>query len=114
VPPGPAPAPGTPGGEATAKASEDIDLGVIELKGDGQSIRMANDTVKLSIPNEQLAIRIDKPSDLKLFNNDRVGKLRLENANPVDLLPQPDGSWRGQMQLPDGGRYEVVLQPAGT
>jgi hypothetical protein len=103
------PGAGAPGGEEANKTN-DIDLGVVQLQGDGTNIRMANDTVKLSIPNTQLAIRIDKPSDLKLFNNEKVGRMQLEGVQPVDLLPQPDGSWRGTLQTGDGRRVEVMLQ----
>ena len=102
-----------PGGEEANKTS-DIDLGVVQLQGDGQNIRMANDTVKLSIPNTQLAIRIDKPSDLKLFNNEKVGRMQLEGVQPVDLLPQPDGSWRGGFEFPDGRKAELQLLPGAS
>jgi hypothetical protein len=128
MPPGMAPPimppPGTIRNQPNAAANEkirsgiadatEIELGLVQLQADGQSVKLANQALTLSVPSDKMAIRVDKPAELKNFNDPRLAKLAVgEVTTPVDLLPQQDGSWRGTFTLPpDGKAAEIVLMPA--
>lgn len=91
-------------------------LGVIRLFADGQSVRLANQAINVSVPSDMLALRIEKPVDLKNLNNAQVARLPLEKlSGPIDLLPVEQvgggGGWLGQVVLTDGQRLELFLQP---
>lgn len=89
-------------------------LGVVRLLADGQSVRLANQAINVSVPAEQLAIRIDRLVDLKNLNNAEVAKLPLDRlAGPLDLLPLDRGLWSGRVLLPDGQTMQLVLEPVG-
>ncbi|HEX7010694.1 MAG TPA: hypothetical protein VF184_11990, partial [Phycisphaeraceae bacterium] len=89
-----------------------ITLGVVELIADGQSVRLGSQTVTLTVPQERLAIRIAQPHELKNFQNEQIAQLPLDRLNqPLDLLPQPDGSWRGGVEMLDGRVVELWMEP---
>ncbi len=115
MPPGP-PLGGKPGEEAGSGIADatTIELGLVQLQADGQSIKLANQALTLSVPSDKMAIRVDKPSELKNFNNPQIDKLSIDQVTTsVDLLPQQDGSWRGSFVLPPENRQaELVLIPA--
>jgi hypothetical protein len=93
---------------------QELDLGQIQLQADGQTVKLANQSLTVSIPETHMAIRLEKPGELKNFPNDQLAALALEKVTqPVDLLPQTDGSWRGQFALADSRTADLWLQPAG-
>lgn len=113
VAPGGAKAENEKTGSGIADATE-IELGIVQLQADGQSIKLANQALTLSVPSDKMAIRVDKPAELKNFSNAEIEKLAIDQVTaPVDLLPQQDGSWRGSFVLPPENRQaELVLVPA--
>ncbi|MCE9589819.1 MAG: hypothetical protein K8S99_04780 [Planctomycetes bacterium] len=97
-----------PGTRATAAPAPtdipmtDLDLGAIQLVADGETIRLVNQTLRLSIQTSPAAIRVEKPSELVDFKGDKLTGLRLEQLNtPFKLYPLDDGSWRGDFVLAD-------------
>jgi hypothetical protein len=107
-------APSNPGQASPVNQTPDREtlLGVVQLVADGASVSIGSN-VAVSVPSEQLALRIDKPAELKNFPNEELAKLPLEEVQtPVDLRPQADGTWRGEVSLSAGRRLEVVMQPA--
>ncbi|MEX0777288.1 MAG: hypothetical protein WD042_16410 [Phycisphaeraceae bacterium] len=104
--------PAMPQGTPVAKpASEDV-VGTVQLQVDNNTVRFANEALTISLPDTHLAIRIDKPAELKNLPNDAVARMTWDQvATPIDLYPQNDGSWRGQASFPDGRMAELVLEP---
>jgi hypothetical protein len=88
-------------------------LGIVELVGDGDTIRFANGVPALTVPNEYLAIRIEEPVQLKnLDMPDELKALPIEQAQgPLDLKPDGNGGWRGGLDLPEAGRFELLMEP---
>ena len=96
------PRPGIPGyrgatqEEQPVEFEQEIDLGIIHLKVDGDRVSFGNDNLAVSIHKSKAAISILKPSDFKNFENEDVAKLELDNVDyAVDMKLQPDGSWKG-------------------
>ena len=89
-----------------------IDLGVVTLEADGQSVSLANNAIALSLPQEQLALRIQNPGELKNFPDDKMAQLPLEMVNePIDLTSWPNGSWQGLVEMPDTRTAVISLEP---
>ena len=89
-----------------------IDLGVVTLEADGQSVSLANNALALSLPQEQLALRIQNPGELKNFPDDKMAQLPLEMVNePIDLTSWPNGSWQGLVEMPDTRTAVISLEP---
>lgn len=87
-------------------------LGVYKLVADGQSIKFVSGVPELDVPEDRLAIRIKNPSQLKTFGAEELKTLPLDRATqPLDLLPEDGGAWRGQMTLADGRGFELVMEP---
>lgn len=91
-----------------------IVLGVVELVTDHDAAYLGrNQSVTLTIPEERFAIRMEQPHDLKNFPSREIADLPLREIDePLDLLEQPDGSWRGEAYMGDHGLIEVRLEPA--
>lgn len=87
-------------------------LGVYKLVADGQSIKFVSGVPELDVPEDRLAIRIKTPSQLKSFGAEELKDLPLDRANqPLDLLPEENGAWRGDMVLGDGRGFELLMEP---
>lgn len=101
-------------GAAVAVKSERTTLGVMRLVADGRALRFSSGSPELGVPDDRLAIRITTPSQLKAFDAAEVKALPLEQSEePLDLLPQPEGTWRGAMILSDGRDLELIMEPWG-
>jgi len=101
-------------GSAAVEKTERTTLGVLRLIADGRALTFSSGTPALGVPDDQLAIRITTPSQLKAFDAAEVKALPLEQAEqPLDLLPEPEGRWRGKMMLADGRDFELLMEPWG-
>lgn len=121
----PRPAPPQPGptdpGEASAPPSlpsvlglpqTHIDLGTIDLAASQGQVTLGNQTLTASVPDAYLAIRLDKPIEIKNIPRPELADLPLDQLPaPLILLPRKDGSWLGRSPLPDGRMIEVALSP---
>ncbi len=94
--------------------SQRVSLGVVELIPDDQgNVQLGGDILSLSIPAELFALRIERVADLRNLPVPALDNLPLDQIDrPLDLLPQPDGSLRGQAPLHDGRTFELVMEPA--
>ncbi len=107
----PPPPPPTPG--ITLTPSKTLRLATVDLLADGATVRFRHATVALSVPTDTFAIRINSAGELKNFPETELETLDLESiADPIDLLPQTDGSWKGHGVMRDGQIVEVLLKPA--
>lgn len=89
-----------------------INVALIELKADGQSLSLASGTLTLAPSDARLAIAIQQPNELKDFGNEELNKLPLESIQgPIELLPQKGNVWRGAATLSDSRTLEVVFDP---
>ena len=93
---------------ANANPVVDRMLGALRVTVEGETIYLGNQTVAATLPTDYLAIRIDRPVELKNLVNE-LGKLPLEQVRSVELLPTEDHGWRGLLELPDGRTVELVL-----
>lgn len=90
-------------------------LGTIDLVADGQQVKLANGSITLSVAEQRLAIRMDKPTDLTQFENQQLSDLNLQLVDqPIDLVPQEDGSWQGQTFLAGGRTMTVRFEPVAA
>jgi hypothetical protein len=98
--------------DTVLKQTVKITLGVVDLIVDTQAIRFEGETVDLIVPDEHLAIRIKRASSLKGFDNKELEKIPLDRVRePLDLIPHPDGSWQGEVFLPDGRVVRLLMEP---
>ncbi len=114
---GPPPSDAGPSADSTSIEMPDgpVQLGVVELLADGQSVQFRGDVLTVAIPDERLALRLPSPGELKGFDHEDLASLSLERvSDPVDLLPLPDGSWQGTMTLGRGQTLRVRLEPVTT
>lgn len=89
----------------------DVSLGMVPLTVDGDQVNLGG-ALTLAIPNDHLAIQLVKPSEIKNLSHPEVTRLPLEQViEPVDLLPELGGVWRGMIPLPDGRLAELSLEP---
>jgi len=89
-------------------------LGVVELIADGGTVRLGAGTPEITVPDDQLAIRLPSPGDLKNLEVEELQDLPLERIDgPLDLLPDGHGGWSGAADLADGRRFELRLEPHG-
>ncbi len=103
---------GIPPDGTNAPLIKSHDVALIELQADGHTLELASGTLTLGAAESTLAISIIDPSELKDFGHDELAKLPLEHIqDPIDLLPQKDGSWRGAAPLDDGRSIEVIFDP---
>lgn len=87
-------------------------LGVVELFAEDQEVRLAGDPIELMVPQEYLAIRIMPVGALKNFENEQLTDVDLDNVHqPLDLRPEPNGSWRGTVELGDGRHLRLTMEP---
>jgi len=87
-------------------------LGIIDLIVEGEQVRLSNDLLPVEVPNDRLAIRVTSLVGLARF--DEAEDLKLDDlvTDPVDLLPQPDGTWTGRFPLPPHDHpAELRLEP---
>ncbi|MFA9477538.1 hypothetical protein ACERK3_04435 [Phycisphaerales bacterium AB-hyl4] len=105
----------SPDGRPTQSDREPVarlTLGVVDLQADGRSISLSNDIVPVTLADRELAIRIERVHALQGFRDESLAELSLENVRePLDLAPQPDGSWVGSVTLRDGRRLELRMEP---
>ncbi|MEM1107766.1 MAG: hypothetical protein AAGH99_03655 [Planctomycetota bacterium] len=100
--------------DAAVVTSQRTTLGVTRLIANGRSLSFVGGTPELGVPEDRLAIRIPTVSQIKAFDATEVQDLPLEDIEePLDLLPEPGGRWRGEMMLPDGRDLELVMEPWG-
>ena len=93
------------------KAEAEAILGVVDLVAEGDNIHLENTAITLEVPDDELAIRIGRPVELKNFENSKLAEFPLEELRlPLDLLPHGDRNWRGRQPLADGRIVEVVLE----
>lgn len=113
-----------PGALAGGTGNQDADaeehqerwvLGVVELVADGGAVRLGAGTPAITVPDDRLAIRLPSPGDLKNLEVDELQDLPLERIDgPLDLLPDGQGGWGGDVDLVDGRRFELRLEPHDT
>ncbi len=97
---------------ANAPLIKSYNVALIELEADGHSLGLASGTLTLGVSDTRLAITLTDPNELKDFGNDELAKLPLEDIEePIELLPQKDGSWRGAAPMLDGRSIEVIFDP---
>lgn len=90
-----------------------IELGLVELQAEGDKLSLSIQTVSISATPGRLGVRIDKPASLRSFDKAELSKIAPEHlSNPIDLLPQEGGAWRGEEALPGGQILSVSLEPA--
>lgn len=76
-------------------------LAVVQFQSDGTTINFGNQAITLSIPDDRLAIRIDKPTELKSLNTmPELANLQLDNVAAVELSRKVDGDWSGDIAVP--------------
>jgi hypothetical protein len=76
-------------------------LAVVQFQTDGSTISFGNQAIALSIPEDHLAIRINKPAELKTLNTmPELANLDLDSLQPVELTRQPNGDWTGDLPVP--------------
>ncbi|MEO1237797.1 MAG: hypothetical protein AAFX76_13505, partial [Planctomycetota bacterium] len=108
------PPPPIEGDAASTLREERTVLGVTSLDADGRSISLRSGAPTLSVPDDRLAIRITQPGELKQFGIAELEELPLEDVNdPLDLLPQDGGVWRGSVVLATGQTFELLMEPMG-
>ena len=92
--------------EQPVEYEQTIDLGIVNLQIDGETVSLGNDNLPVSFHKTKPAICIVKPNDLKNFENDQLAGLALENVKyAIELTLQPDGSWKGVCNTaPDAAR----------
>lgn len=84
-----------------------LDVGPVEVATDGKSVYLVGRPFSLGVPETHLALRIATPSELRNTANRDLARIPWNQAaSPIDLLPQPDGSWRGGISL--GGQWALV------
>lgn len=89
------------------------ELGVVELKVEGEAVSLSVAAVKVSVSQELLALRIESIASLRTFNSPDLADLPLSQMDrPMDLLPRDGGAWSGETSLPDGAMLRVSLEPA--
>ena len=93
-------------------------LGVVTLDADGRSVGIRGGTPTLSVPEDRLALRVDEPGQLLAYADEfeSLQGLPLDGIDePLDLLPEDDGGWRGQVPMPDGRVFGLEMEPwSGT
>lgn len=95
--------------------AQDISLGIVQLTADATGVRLANGSLTMAISDTSLAIRMEKPSELKNFAAEPLAKIPLEKSDkPIDLTLQSDGSWRGSLTLSDGRPLDLIFQPTAA
>lgn len=103
---------GMPQPGAVAAPPKEVVLATVELVADGTSVSFRNATVAISVPADVFAIRLNNAGELKNFQAEALEQIDLGSiAQPIDLLPQADGSWKGAGMMRDGGTAEVELRP---
>lgn len=111
-PPSSSIAPSNTAAASPSETSVRVMLGIVDLMVDGQSVRLRNGSLSLGVSPDRLAIRVAQPNQLKNFQNEQVTALPLEQiGEPLDLLPESNGSWAGTVPMPDGRVLEVRLEP---
>ncbi len=101
-----------PGGLPATLTPRSITIGVVDLSVEGDAAFLGNRTVTFTIPEERLALRMNNVTDLANFADANLASIGLERVQgPVDLLPQDDGTWRGEAMTPEGGTVDVRLEP---
>lgn len=94
-----------------ALEAQTVDLGVVRLLVRDGAVKLADDSLPLSVPSGTFGISLDDPRGLKNFPADELASIPLENAQgPVILLPQEDGSFIGEFGLMDGRRIVLTLR----
>ena len=89
-----------------------IDLGVVTLEMVDQKIKFANDAVAVSVSPEKLALRIDKPGELKNLPSEELAQLPFEMLEgPIDLVHRTNKSWLAKVILADTRTVVLVLEP---
>ncbi len=97
---------------ANAPLIKSFNVALIELEADGHSIGLASGTLTLGVADTRLAISLLVPTELKDFGHEELSKIPIEDIDdPIDLVPQKDGSWRGASALLDGRSIEVIFDP---
>lgn len=106
--------PGSGAGIKDAVPPGDVSLGIVQLQADASGVKLGPQSITLSVPDSKLAIRVEKPGELRNFNNDQINKFSIDKVvAAIDLLPQASGSWEGNFKLPNGQSADLILQPAG-
>lgn len=73
-------------------------LAVVQFQSDGSTISFGNQAITLSIPEDRLGIRIDKPSELKSLNTmPELANLQIDDAIPAELTRKSAGEWSGSI-----------------
>ena len=87
-------------------------LATVEMIADGTTVRFSHASVTLSIPTDTFAIRINNAGELKNFPVKQIEAIDLQSiSEPIDLLPQADGSWKGDALTRNDELVEIMLDP---
>ncbi|MAE66762.1 MAG: hypothetical protein CMJ18_21040 [Phycisphaeraceae bacterium] len=88
------------------------EIGTVVLQVEETTISFGTQAYKLSVPDEQLAVRFDEASDLQPQLKGEATDLKVDQVeSTIDLLPEANGVWRGGVELPDGWQLELIMQP---
>eukprot|EP00752_Nemacystus_decipiens_P013751 g12204.t1 len=97
--------------EAQADPGKRVSLGVVELRAQGNELSLSVEAVKLSPTPGEFGIRIEEPATLRSFDKVELSKISPTHlTQPIDLLPQDDGTWVGEQSLPDGQTLQSELR----
>lgn len=106
------------GGEAQEQQAPEpptarYELGLVNLRAAGATVSLSVEGIALSVSPDILGIRIDSLASLKALESPDLKQLPMDQLSmPIDLLPQEDGSWSGQVELPDQRVVGVLLELA--
>lgn len=90
-----------------------LELGLVELRVEGQELSLSVEAITLSPAPEVFGIQIDKPAALRSLDKTELPNISPEHlAKPIILLPKVGGAWSGDTGLPDGRTLRVSLEPA--
>lgn len=99
-------------GSDQPKPAQRIEVGLVQLRAAGVELSLSVEGVALSAAPDRLAIRIASPASLKTLESAALEDLPLAGLKqPLDLLPTESGVWTGGVELPDGRRMSVSLEP---
>ncbi len=94
------------------KPTLDEALGILVLQADGKKVTFASQPINVTVPDTAFLLRLDKPIELKNLPNPKVAEIPWDRQiEPIDLWPQPDGSWLARFRLVDGRISELQLKP---
>ncbi|MEX2545859.1 MAG: hypothetical protein WD316_12095 [Phycisphaeraceae bacterium] len=89
-----------------------VNLGVVDVIVEDTNVRLAGDIVSVEIPETRFALRITQLAELRNIPGAALDHIPLgRTIGDMDLTPQPDGAWVGQVDMLDTRVLELRLEP---